>query len=57
MNKYPYQKKRVHFKLSQPQVVCGDTNHGSAPVGVLTDRNQERQFEMHPIDNMIVHDG
>ena len=20
----------------------------SAPVGVLTDRNQERQFEMHP---------
>ncbi len=36
----------MHSKLSQPKVVCGDTNHGTASVGVPTDRNQERQFGM-----------
>ncbi len=29
----------VHSKLSQQQVVCGGTNHGTASVGV-TNRNQ-----------------
>ncbi|MEP7107286.1 MAG: translocation/assembly module TamB domain-containing protein [Ferruginibacter sp.] len=40
----------VHPKLSRQQVVCGDTNHVPASVGVPTDRNQERQFGMHPIE-------
>ncbi|MEP7107151.1 MAG: MFS transporter, partial [Ferruginibacter sp.] len=43
----------VHPKLSRQQVVCGDTNHGPASVGVPTDRNQKRQFGMHPYDFYI----
>jgi len=35
-------------KWSQQKVVGEDTDHGRASVGVLTDRNQERQFGMHP---------
>ena len=35
-------------ELSQLQVVGEDTDHGQASIGVLTDRNQERQFGMHP---------
>jgi hypothetical protein len=40
--------ERVHSKLSHQQVVGEDTDHGPASVGVLTDRNQERQFGIHP---------
>ena len=40
----------VYFKLSQHQVVGGDTNHGPASAGVPTGRNQVRQFEMHLYD-------
>ena len=38
----------VYPRLSQEQVVGEDTDHGRASVGVLTDRNQERKFGMHP---------
>jgi len=38
----------VYPKLSQQQAVGEDTDHGWASVGVLTNRNQERQFGMHP---------
>lgn len=46
-------KQWVYFKLSQPQAVCEYTNHGSAPVGVLTNRNQKQHpiaigFKMNP---------
>jgi hypothetical protein len=30
--------------LTQQQVVCEDTNRGTASVGVPTDRNKEGQF-------------
>ncbi len=44
--------KSDSYRISIPQVVCEDTNHGSAPVGFLTTRNQERHsvaigFETH----------
>lgn len=44
---------RVHLKLSQQQVVGGDTNHGPASAGVPTGRNRVRRFEMHPFPPLI----
>lgn len=35
-----YSLLRVHTKMSQQQVVCVSTNHGTASVGVRTDRNK-----------------
>jgi hypothetical protein len=35
----------MHLKFVEAKVVCGDTNHGQASAGVLTDRNQGDNFK------------
>jgi len=43
----------VHPKLLQQQAVGENTDHGWASVSVLTHRNQERQFGMHPLQKLL----
>ena len=44
---------RGAFQIVAAQVVCGDTNHGPASVGVSTDRN--RSDKLKCAQAMLIH--